>query len=65
MCDISELDKRYNYLYYNNTQIMLTDYTIYFCLLWMSKFSICHFIPGEKKDLFPISAFHPQCKAHS
>lgn len=53
MCDTSELDNRYNYLYYNNTQIMLTDYTIYFCFLWVSKFSIFHFIPGEKKDLFP------------
>lgn len=75
MCNISELGKRYNYLYYNNTQIMLTDYTIYFCLLWMSKFSIFHFIPGETKGFnspdfqhFPtssISAFHSQCKAHS
>lgn len=35
---------------------MLTDYAIYFCLLWMSNFSIFHFIPRgkkKKKDLFP------------
>lgn len=55
MYDISELDKRYNYLYYNNNQIMLTDYTIYFCPIcfrWAnSQYSILS-QGKKKKDLF-------------